>query len=492
MTGLSGSSLTASQLRWFYSITALFALALCLAIQQGLMVMAGLPLVFLLMLIMIFRLDLAAYFAVFVTPLSINLAHTSIGIGVSLPSEPLMFGLFMIYALKSFQDGGIKREIVRHPVTIIIILQLVWYVITTISSSMPLVSFKSTLARFCFITVFYFMLLELFGKKENIKRFIWLYLAPLLVVIAYTITVHAMGGFSEDVAHTAMVPFYNDHTAYAAVISFFIPVTIALLMGKQTRGMTWYLTFVVLLILILAVVLSYTRAAWVGLLAAFSCSLIFFLRVKSALVYSGIAAVLLLAFLFRTQITMQLESNKQVSSDDYAAHVQSIGNISSDDSNIERLNRWACALRMFADRPVLGFGPGTYMFQYGRYQKFSERSGISTNFAEGGGSHSEYLGPLSEQGFIAPVLVILLIAVTVQSTARYIRRTAVYANRVLARGLLLGLITYWVHGVLNYFLDTEKASVPYWGFIAALVALQIYDTSDRSNTSADGIEPTAQ
>ncbi|MBK7887087.1 MAG: O-antigen ligase family protein [Bacteroidetes bacterium] len=95
---------------------------------------------------------------------------------------------------------------------------------------------------------------------------------------------------------------------------------------------------------------------------------------------------------------MQLESNDQVSSDDYASHVQSIGNISSDDSNIERLNRWACALRMFQDRPVLGFGPGTYMFKYGSYQKFSERSGISTNFAEGGGSHSEYLGPLIRAG----------------------------------------------------------------------------------------------
>jgi hypothetical protein len=38
----------------------------------------------------------------------------------------------------------------------------------------------------------------------------------------------------------------------------------------------------------------------------------------------------------------------------------------------------------------------------------------------------------------------------------------------------MGLITYWIHGGLNYFLDTEKAAVPFWGFIAALVALEIY------------------
>jgi hypothetical protein len=28
--------------------------------------------------------------------------------------------------------------------------------------------------------------------------------------------------------------------------------------------------------------------------------------------------------------------------------------------------------------------------------------------------------------------------------------------------------------MLNNFLDTEKASVPYWAFIAALVALELY------------------
>jgi putative inorganic carbon (HCO3(-)) transporter len=100
---------------------------------------------------------------------------------------------------------------------------MAWYLLTTLTSSMPTVSFKSTLARFCYISVFYFMLLYLFSNMENIKRFIWAYLIPLVGVIAYTIFTHAMEGFSEEAAHTAMVPFYNDHTAYAAVLSFFIP-----------------------------------------------------------------------------------------------------------------------------------------------------------------------------------------------------------------------------------------------------------------------------
>lgn len=479
------SRLSKDQINWFYALVVLFALFLGWGMLKGMVFLAGLPVVFFILLLMIFRLDFIIFLSVLITPLSLNLAQTSIGIGVSLPSEPLMFALFIIFWLKVFLDGGVDKRILHHPVTILILLHLLWYTITTFTSSMPLVSFKSTLARYCYISVFYFMLLYLFSKKENISKFIWYYTVPLLLVIGYTIFNHAQAGFSEEIAHTAMTPFYNDHTAYAAVLCFFIPVMIAFAVDKTRSKKIRIISGIVLAILITATILSYTRAAWVGLVAALCCYLVFILRVKSALIYSGFILLVLLAFLFRTQIAMELESNEKVSSDDYAAHVQSIGNISSDDSNIERLNRWACALRMFADRPVFGFGPGTYMFKYGAYQKYSERSGISTNFSEGGGSHSEYLGPLSEQGFVAPLLFLGLIAVVAQSTSNYMKRTKNYSNILLSRGILLGLVTYWVHGVLNYFLDTEKASVPFWGFIAVLVALQIFDKEHQESTSGE-------
>jgi O-antigen ligase len=130
---------------------------------------------------------------------------------------------------------------------------------------------------------------------------------------------------------------------------------------------------------------------------------------------------------------------------------------------------------MFNAKPYFGYGPGTYMFQYGQYQKYSERSGISTNFGTGGSSHSEYLGPLSEQGFLGLILNILMIIIIIHTASSFIKRSSNTNQVVLMKGLILGLISYWIHGFMNYFLDTEKASVPYWGFIAAIVALDIYN-----------------
>jgi len=481
-TILSNSSLNSldkNQVKWFYFITAIFSAFLGWGILKDLPFVAGLPIVFLIMLMFIFRLDTVAYLAVLVTPLSLNLSETGLGIGVSLPSEPLMFGLFIIFWLKVWADGGLDTQILKHPVTIMILIHLAWFLVTTFTSRLPIVSIKSTLARFTYVSVFYFMFLIIFSKFKNISRFLWLYIIPLLIVIAYTIYNQYLAGFTQDSAHIAMTPFYNDHTAYGAAISFFIPVIIAMISDKKTPTKNRIIQYFVLIILLLAIVMSYTRASWVGLIGALGCFMIFLFRIKSFIVYSAVIIIVLTSIAFSSNINMYLESNTKVSSTDYASHVQSIGNISTDDSNIERLNRWASALRMFNARPLLGFGPGTYMFQYAPFQKDSEKSRISTNYGTGGGSHSEFLGPLSEQGILGPILFLLIGIVAIQRTSNFIKKCEDKSIRILAKGLLLGFLTYLFQGTLNFFLDTEKISVPFWGFLSALVALDIYHQSHK-------------
>ena len=112
--------LDSNQVKYFYLITACFALMLGYSILKGMLFMAGLPVFFMVCLIMIFRLDLIAFFSVIITPFSINLAQTSVGIGVSLPSEPLMFGIFMLFWLKVFEEGGLHKKILQHPVSIVV------------------------------------------------------------------------------------------------------------------------------------------------------------------------------------------------------------------------------------------------------------------------------------------------------------------------------------------------------------------------------------
>ena len=188
------------------------------------------------------------------------------------------------------------------------------------------------------------------------------------------------------------------------------------------------------------------------------------------------AGVLVLAVLFTFQedILIKLEKNRQDSSGDLAEHVESISNVASDASNLERINRWNCALRMFEERPVFGWGPGTYKFQYAPFQSSQELTIISTNFGDLGNAHSEYLGPLAEMGVLGLLTLLAIIILFYAKSIQLYYKLQNKELKVLVMSCIAGFTTYVTHGVLNNFLDTDKASLPFWGFMAVIVAIDVY------------------
>jgi O-antigen ligase len=179
-------------------------------------------------------------------------------------------------------------------------------------------------------------------------------------------------------------------------------------------------------------------------------------------------------YLFSFEILDRLEKNQQGPSANFVEHLRSVSNISTDNSNLERINRWQSALRMFEERPFFGYGPGTYQFEYAPFQRAREKTLISTNAGDKGNAHSEYIGPLAEQGFIGMILVFLVVTTFIVTAMRVYKNTDQKQVKIMSLSLMLALLTYFVHGIMNNFLDTDKASVPVWGFIAAIVALDIY------------------
>ncbi len=385
----------------------------------------------------------------------------------------------LVYILKLLHDGGIDKKLLYHPISLTIMLHLIWMFITSFTSTMPVVSIKQTVARFSFVMVFFYLGSQVFKDLSKARKFIWLYIIAFTGVIAFTIFNHASAGFTEKAAHVSMVPFYNDHTAYAAAAAMYLPLLIMFTFDKGYSSVMRWSSGIVMIIFIISLILSYTRASWVSLLAALLCYLVLVFRVKTWVVITGFFSIILLYLAFQTTITMELERNDEESSSDYASHIQSASNITTDASNVERLNRWNSAFRMFAQKPVFGWGPGTYMFQYAPFQKIDEKTIISTNFGEGGNAHSEYIGPLAEQGIPGPVLFILIGVAVIMTASKFIINCIDNRQRNLVKALLLGLVTYWVHGMLNNFLDTEKASLPFWGFIAIITALDIYGSKSE-------------
>ena len=133
------------------------------------------------------------------------------------------------------------------------------------------------------------------------------------------------------------------------------------------------------------------------------------------------------------------------------------------------------------DRPFWGWGPGTYQFLYAPYQRSKERTIISTNAGDLGNAHSEYIGPLAESGVFGMISILLIFSFAVYTGLKVYKNAANNEIKLISLSIVIGLISYFVHGFLNNFLDTDKASVPIWGFMAILVALDLYHNNKIEN-----------
>ncbi len=459
---------------WVYGISFAYLILNAFCIAKEFFWLNLLP-PFLLMVYMgITRLDKLILFSVFLVPLSVNLASTEINLGLSLPVEPLLGGILLLYVIRLLYNVRINRELMKHPVTIAIVINLIWIFVTSMTSQMPIVSFKYLLARLWFIVPFYFIAFYMFKDFKNVRRFIWLYIIPLTIVIGYTLYMHSLYGFAEDPAHWVMSPFYNDHTAYGAALAMFFPGLIAFTFHSGYSNNIRIIAGLLLGLFVVALILSFTRAAWVSLAAALGFYLILYFRIKWKLLVGVLLAIVVALIFSWSDIMMSLEQNRQDTSDDLAKHFESISNISTDASNLERINRWNSAFRMFEEKPILGFGPGTYSFMYAPYQLSNEKTIVSTNAGDMGNAHSEYIGPLAESGILG-VLSFLAVAITIVATGwRLYLRLDKGPERAALLSVLMGIVTYLVHGTLNNFLDTDKASVPFWAFAAMLVAADIH------------------
>ena len=465
-----------AKILWVYSLTAMFLVVnFYLVLQKDVYWLFLLPLVFIVFYFYLVSLDNVLLFITFLTPLAVNISDLEMGLGVSLPTEPMMFGVLLIFAANLIFENKYDKRVSQHPISYIIYVGLLWMLLTTLTSEYPIVSIKYLLSRLWFVVPFYFLAVIIFRNIKNIRKFLWLYLTALVLVILYTLVMHSAYGFEEEAGHWVMSPFYNDHTAYGAALAMYIPVIVGFIFYPDYSRRNKFIAFTFFVILTVGIIFSYGRAAWISVIVAAAVFLAVILKIRFYWIALISGLIISVFVIFQQQILDRLEKNKQDSSANFVEHVQSIYNITSDASNLERINRWQAAIRMFNDRPILGWGPGTYQFVYAPYQRSKEKTIISTNLGDKGNAHSEYLGPLSEMG-IPGMLIVILLMIYVIYTGLMVYKRGNRETKFLSLMATLGLITYFAHGILNNFLDTDKLSVPFWGFIAIIVALDIYHT----------------
>ena len=443
---------------------------------KGNLILNVLPFALVLIYVAIYHFDYLFYFLVFFTPLSVNIEEfVSSNVGLFLPTEPLLFGMFLLIILNQVRHNQFNFAILKHPVSILIILQLFWILVTAINSELPLVSFKFLLTKlWFFIPIYFYGILFFLQNEKRIFHFVWIFVSAMTIVVAYTLFNHALNNFSEPAGHWVMFPFFKDHTSYGAILALVYPLLFGLYSVNRKNTYTKVVLWALIPLFTIAIIMSYTRAAWVTIFGA----LIVFLLIRFKVKFKYLAVLGVIGLVYLAVNIVQIEhalerNNAEHATENLDERLESVANITSDASNLERINRWTSAILLWKERPFFGWGPGTYAMVYAPFQLSRNLTIISTSSGNRGNAHSEYLGPLAEQGLFGMLLMLILVGYITFTGISVYNRIPPSAVRVILLVAVLGLITYFAHGFLNNYLDTDKATVPVWGLTAFIVMLDL-------------------
>jgi putative inorganic carbon (hco3(-)) transporter len=430
-----------------------------------------------LLLYLFIKPELFLFWMVFFIPLSQKM-EISGGSFVSFPSEVMavLLVLYMIlnYNFIRFPD----RRIFKHPLFIILLIYLSWLVLVSATSEIPTVSFKHTFIQVLYFIVFFLLFLTRFDKIENILKFFLFYSLGMVIPVIHGMIWHAQYHFNPQASYYMPQPFFIEHTIYGAALAFIIPALFYLFIYKnkfnstklQRTGLGLLLT-----LMLLGEFLAFSRAAWLSLLILPFALPGLLMKIRQGILLAGFVLVILVA-IFNSEGLLAFIGRNDARSNrgNLKEQIESVSNIQTDISNLERINRWKSAIRMFQDQPIIGHGPGTFQFVYYRYQVRKDMTRISTYHGEKGNAHSEYLGLAAEAGFPGCLIYLILVLTSVSVAIKIIHKTQNKEIRNVTVVVLFGLVTFYIHTIFNGFIETEKIGSLVFGSLAAITALDLF------------------
>jgi O-antigen ligase len=465
----------ASLPEWFFwTYGAIIACSILLGIATELYFLAGLPAFFLLIYLTIVDFRKVFFLLIASIPLSTEIVLPN-GFGTDLPSEPLIVGLMLVFLIYLAQPG--KRLDIRfllHPITLLLVAHVGWIYLTTFTSSLWVVSLKFALAKTWYVAVFYFMAGWLLTTEKDIRHLFWTFFYPLLFTVLVVFARHGLDGFTFQSIHKVLHPFYRNHVNYAVSLALFAPLMWLALSWMAPHSRKRKIMIGIAAFMLLAVYLSYTRAAYVALLVAAGGYFVVRWRLTRLAIASALIASVITFSFFAYRNTYLLYAPDY---DRTIAH-QSFDNLieatykMEDISTMERLYRWIAGVYMSREYPLVGFGPGNFLNFYKSYTVNSFQTYVSNN-PEQSGIHSYYLMTLVDQGIIGLLLFLALSFYTLIRGEQIYHSISDPPRKRIVMMALLCLIVIHTFLIINDLIEVDKVGSFFFIYTALLVNADI-------------------
>lgn len=375
------------------------------------------------------------------------------GAALAVPTEPMMVLALCAWSLRALAGGGVQlpRSPLHAPLALLGGVALV----SVLASGFVGAGVKAWIVAGAYAAFGYLYFATSPWNTPRRERWFALATASGAIWGLYGVIRLCVIGVSSQHAYGAARPFFAEHGTYAAYLAMLLPLP--LLLSLERRGRARWLYGAGALAILLGIVFSFTRAAWLSLVLVLPPVLLAWAaRGRNwralALPVAGILLVGLTVVAVGASERLTRHAGTLVESENV--------------SNLERLNRWMAAVEMTKDHPWLGVGYGAYAEAYPAYR----RKTIVTELAyRHMGAHSEPLRLVAETGAIGLAAALWFLGVAFAAGAKAARAPG--EQGIAALAIVAGLATYAAHGLFNSYLGIDKISVPFWIGLGALAAL---------------------
>jgi len=293
--------------------------------------------------------------------------------------------------------------------------------------------------RYASFVALFFVVSQFVGDRRLQARIAWVLSTSAAVAGTLAVT-----GFLSGDRPLASLQ-YTDPNDTAFVLATTLPLTFWLLRGRS--GLARLLVVAMIALIAVAVVLSFSRAAIVGLVGA-AILQAFLNRRQLPIILLGFAVIATATVIvFRTN-TATVERGFFMKRNVAAANVES------------RFETWAAAARLASQHPI-GVGPGNFQFY------FAEAAGRPQGSSDVRVVHNAYLDVAAELGLLGLVLFVAYVVMSVHRLNTAVRR------RLGPPGFADAVRASLVVAIVAAITLSEQYYAPFWvlgGLAAALWA----------------------
>jgi putative inorganic carbon (HCO3(-)) transporter len=379
------------------------------------------------LMLCIWRVEIALLVLVAVGPLEAAYRPSS-GISLTKVAGALAFASFAFHALVT------RRRLIFDGAHVLVLLLLALSLISAVNAHDQATA-STTVVRYTSFVAMFFVISQ-FGDDHNLlRRIVW-----ALTLASAAASYFALANLFSGRSLLAGLPYANENDV-AFTLATTLPLALWLV---REHGVKRLVALASSATILSAIVLTFSRGAFVGLAAAAVWKVVAERRHVGAFLFGGLAA------LATVLVLVNLNSNQ--------VHRASLAKQKVAQENIQsRLDAWSGAARLAADHPLVGVGPGNFQSYFFRVTGRPSGTLLLTQV------HNTYLDVASELGVIALILFVSFVVMSFSHAVQAERQSL--GPPGLASALATALI---VAAVSGSFISAQY-SAPFW-LLGALTA----------------------